>query len=143
MSQNSNQRRHFLKSSIFFAFAASIGGAISTLGQKAWAGALQLVDPTKTKRKDADNESAMAILAGMGYVDDADSAEKAKKITRTDKPFAGGNFPAKKQYCTNCILIEDADVNTGKPGKCKLVQTALVNGKGYCNTYNVHPKAKA
>lgn len=136
-------RRDFFKKTGLLALTAFVTGSFVNLGRSAWAAALQLVDPTKTKRKDPDNEAAMAVLAGMGYVHDADQAEKEKKITRVDKDWAGGKFPAKKQYCTNCILLEEADLNTGKPGKCKLAQTALVNGKGYCNTYNVSPKAKA
>ncbi|MGE0762404.1 MAG: high-potential iron-sulfur protein [Bdellovibrionales bacterium] len=137
-----NNRRDFLKLSVLWGTAGLIGSQLLTWGQKTWAAGLQLVDPTKTKRKDPENEAAMGILSGIGYVHDADQAEKEKKITRVDKDWAGGKFPAKKQYCTNCILLEEADLNTNKPGKCQLVATALVNGKGYCGTYNVSPKAK-
>lgn len=137
-----NTRRQFLKKSAVLALFATAGASLLSLGQRAWAATLQLVDPTKTKRKDADNEAAMAILGGMMYVHDADQAEKAGKLKRVDKDWAKGKFPAKKQYCTNCILLEDKDMNTHKSGKCKLVQTALVNGTGYCNTYNVSPLAK-
>ena len=141
---NTSNRRDFLKNSAVFAVMALLGAKLLTWGQAVFAEALALVDMTKTKRKDADNEAAVGILSGMGYVDNADKAEKEKKITRTDKPMpSGGVFPAKKQYCTNCVFMDEAELNTGKPGKCKLVPPpVLVNGKGYCNTYNVSPKAK-
>lgn len=139
-----NNRRDFLKNSTVFALTAFFGAKLLTWGQSAYAAALSLVDMSKTKRKDPENEAAVGILSGMGYVEDADKAEKAKKLTRVEKDNpAGGKFPAKKQHCGNCMLLEDADQNTGKPGKCKLVQTALVHANGYCNTYSVSTKAKA
>lgn len=137
-------RRDFLKVSSLTAFAAAVGVQVLAHGKKAWAAALAVVDMSKSKRKDPDNQKAVGILQGLGYVEDADAAEKAKKITRTEKPHASGKpMPANKQYCNNCAFFDDAKVDTNENAKCKLVPVEiLVHSKGYCNTYNPHPKSK-
>lgn len=134
---NLSSRRGFLKMGALLPFAAAFGAQVLGLMQKAYAEGLKLVDMTKTKRKDPENDAAVAVLLGMGYVEDG------TKGKRTDKPHPGGGvMKAANQFCTNCILNEDAYLDKGAEAKCKVVATALVNSKGYCNTYNVNPKAK-
>lgn len=133
-----SNRRQFLKLGSLTAFAAVVGARVATFGREAWAEALAAVDMSKKKRKDPANDAAVALLTGMGYVDDANAAEKAGKIKRTDK----GNIPAAKQHCNVCILMEDQYVNGTAPGKCKVVQGVLVQAMGYCNTFGPSPKAK-
>lgn len=140
-------RRDFLKISSLTALAATVGAQVVTFGKKAWAQAvaLALVDMSKKKRTDAENAKAVGILQGLGYVEDADAAEKAKKITRVDKPHpGGGTMSAKKQYCNNCAFYaEDAKIDKKEHSKCKIVPAEVqVHFSGYCNTYNVHPKSK-
>ncbi len=131
-------RRGFLKLSALLPLAAAFGAQVLTAGQKVWAEALALVDMTKTKRKDPVNEAAVGVLIGMGYVENAEAAEKAGKLKRVDK----GPIKAANQHCVTCVLIKDEYVNGTKPGECKVAPGVLVHAMGYCNTYNPHPKAK-
>lgn len=141
MARQTN-RRDFLKLSTLGAIAAAFGGQLFTFGQKAWAGALALIDITEAKRKDDDNKAAVGVLKGMGYVEDADKA----KVARADKPGADGKpFPAKKQTCATCGLLKEEGMVGKMDNKivCNLAPQVYVHSKGYCNTFNVHPKAKA
>ncbi len=138
-------RRAFLKVTSISAVALAFGSQLLALGQRAWAAAaLALVDMSKTKRKDPENEKAVGILAGLGYVEDAVAAEKAGKYKRVDKNHPSGKpMPAAKQFCSNCSFFEDAKVDTKDHAKCKLVPVEIqVHSKGICNTYNAHPKSK-
>jgi len=137
-------RRHFLKLVSMAGLLPVLGAQLATLGRRAWADALALIDMTKTKRKDPANEKAVGVAQGLGYVEDADAADKAGKIKRTDKPLAaGGTLAAKAQYCKNCFFFDEAKLNGSEPGLCKLIPGVLVHAKGFCNTYNPSPKAKA
>lgn len=139
MQNSTHGRRHFLK----LASLAVVFGKVASFPQWAYAEARKLIDPTKTKRKDKENEESVAMLVnGMKYVEDAKKANPA----RTDKPHpAGGTFAAAKQYCMNCVLLEsDSMVDDAKgPIACKMAAKVLVHNLGYCQTYGVHPKAKA
>jgi hypothetical protein len=137
-------RRHFFKLTGFAALAMTVGSTVAIWGQRVWAEALKLVDMSKKKRTDPANLTGAGILAGMGYVENADAGEKAGKIKRADKPLPSGKgvMPAKSQYCHNCFFIDDQHVNSKEPGMCKLATTVLVHSNGYCNTYTVNPKAK-
>jgi len=135
-------RRGFLKGVLVGTGLGAVLGKVALFSGQVWANALELIDIDGTKRKDKANQDAVKILKPMGYVADADAAEKAGKIKRTDKPHpGGGNVPAKLQACQNCALYDATLINSDKPGKCMLAQMVLVHAKGYCNTYSVHPKA--
>ncbi|MBX7230693.1 MAG: high-potential iron-sulfur protein [Bdellovibrionales bacterium] len=141
-------RRSFLKISGIGAITALVGPQLLALGNKVWAEAAKVVDRvvdmTKKKDKSKENEQAVTILTNMNYVEDAEKAEKNKKLTRVDKTLADGKvFPAKKQFCHNCNFFQ-GEIDGKLPGKCVLVPVPgiLVHNKGYCQTYTVHPKAK-
>ena len=137
-------RREFLKASVAVGLALGALTKLVAFSKAAVAEALALVDLTGKKRTDAANKAAIGILAGLGYVENVEKAEKAGKIHRTDKPNpSGGTFPAKAQRCMTCALMEPQYVNGNKPGKCMLVPGVLVHPTGYCNSYSVNPKAKA
>jgi hypothetical protein len=136
-------RRTFLKLSSLIAFVPIMGAQVLSLGQKAWAQAAALIDMSKTKRKDPTNDKAVGVAQGLGYVENADAAEKAGKIKRTDRPLgAGKTMPAKIQYCSNCMFFPQDKVNSTENGACQLIPGVLVHNKGYCNTFTPSPKAK-
>ncbi len=63
-----------------------------------------------------------ANAAALGYVADADKADKAKY-----KQFAAG------QNCTNCALFQAKAGDTS--GGCPLFGTKKVAGKGWCSAW--------
>jgi hypothetical protein len=131
-----SSRREFFK-------LVSLVTLVATFGQKIWAEGLALIDMSKTKRKDTDNEKAVNVATGLGYVEDADKGEKAGKIKRMEKTMPDGKkVPPGKQYCNNCMFFDQTKVGGNDNGSCQIIPGVLVHNKGYCNTYTPSPKAK-
>lgn len=120
-------RRDFLKLSVvsFFAGAAAQG---LNLG-KAYAAKLSLIDLSKKTRKDKENEAAVKVAAGLGYVEDLEKALKDKKIKKVDN----ASFKPSQQNCVTCQFYNE--VEAGKAGTCTLIPNVLVHAKGSCNTW--------
>ena len=105
----------------------------------AWAQAkAELIDMSKKKRKDKQNEAAVQVATGLSFVEDA------KKAKRVDKPGkAGATMKAADQFCDNCQFYQDKSPKAiaGKAAPCQMINVGepgvLVQAKGYCNSWFV------
>ena len=138
MTQASTPRREFFKKVLFY---TSAGVVVQALAKSvSWAaGELAVIDMTKTKRKDADNEESVKIATSLGYVANLDEALKAKKIAKTDRPGAAGKvIKANEQVCETCMFYNYKKETPAK-ATCQLLSKVLVAPKGSCNSWS--PKA--
>ncbi|MCB0345329.1 MAG: high-potential iron-sulfur protein [Bdellovibrionales bacterium] len=113
-------RREFFKRSILSAVSVP-ALALLMKPRVAWASPDSPVpagDPTAT---------------ALGYVNDA-----ASSAERSARGAEGA-----KQHCENCILFATAphkiDGHEGMWGKCNVIQSGLVNAKGWCKSWALKP----
>lgn len=126
---NSN-RRNFLKT-MGFATLSSVALAVWGTSKIAFATALKYIDMAKKDASDQVNNSAVAMATNIGYVDDADAAEKKALIKREDKKVGAQVMKAKEQICGNCSLY-----NQPAAEQCALIPGVKVAKKGYCKMYS-------
>jgi len=117
-------RRRFLKG--VAATAVALPALVQISKQNAFA--------DQTTEVSAEDPTAKAL----GYHSDA------AKVDTTKFPKKAGPDGA-KQLCSTCILMVSAGVKVagkeGAFGKCSVIQTGLVNEKGWCNSWVAKPGA--
>ncbi len=133
-------RRHFFKSTLLGAAAASVGMGVLSIFREgsAWAAdsALKIIDMTKKVRKDAANTSAVKVASALNYVDDLKKALKAKKITKSPITRGPKTYAVNDQICEHCMFYAADGKDTGK---CQLIPGVLVHGPGSCTSWSPKP----